>query len=558
MSFVPAKKNTAYICYVGLPSQSNPLVLQANPTLAAGDVKICIDDGAPANLATLPAVDADFTKRVKVSLSSDEMNGDNLTIIFSDAAGAEWCDLIVNIQTATNQIDGIYNAVVAAAPTSHTAASSTDTTGSIVSGTYANTTTDDNTYWQIAPVTPAVGGFGLNVSLNFNIGTGRVPDSVLINGRYYAAPAAGSRGVDVQAYNYLTSSYDTISNTVTRFDNSAADETFQYSLLPAHRQVATGNVIIRFTSTSTNTSDDFYCDRVNVSSVALAAAGLTADAIQQAVWARADSGHDEDTLGYNLSKIHIKSGQIVSATDATRFVIDFNIPANDIYNGMIITLEDKTDDHYETRRIVDTIAASNEIIVDRAFGFTPVASDDYYIMNNYADVNVTHILGTAQTAGDIVAAVITNAAGVDIAADIIALKAETVTILADTNELQGDDYPTSIAALPTAAEIKTAIEAAGSHLALILEDSGTTLPGLIAALNNISVADITGVEVDNDGTAISLAGALKLILAVLAGKSSGGGTATLTFRDIADAKNRISATVDSSGNRTAIGTRDAT
>ena len=36
------------------------------------------------------------------------------------------------------------------------------------------------------------------------------------------------------------------------------------------------------------------------------------------------------------------------------------------------------------------------------------------------------------------AAIITNAAGVDIAADIIALKAETATILADTNELQGD------------------------------------------------------------------------------------------------------------------------
>jgi len=38
----------------------------------------------------------------------------------------------------------------------------------------------------------------------------------------------------------------------------------------------------------------------------------------------------------------------------------------------------------------------------------------------------------------IIAAVITNAAGVDIAADIIALKAETVLIVGDTNELQTD------------------------------------------------------------------------------------------------------------------------
>jgi tetrahydromethanopterin S-methyltransferase subunit F len=106
-SYLPCVKNNAagYIFYVGLVSQASTLVFQANPTLAAGDVKIAIDDGAPANLGTLPSVDADFTKRVKVTLSQAETNGDNLTIIFSDAAGAEWCDLIINIHTATQTFD---------------------------------------------------------------------------------------------------------------------------------------------------------------------------------------------------------------------------------------------------------------------------------------------------------------------------------------------------------------------------------------------------------------------------------------------------------------------
>lgn len=45
---------------------------------------------------------------------------------------------------------------------------------------------------------------------------------------------------------------------------------------------------------------------------------------------------------------------------------------------------------------------------------------------------------------------------------------------------------------------------------------------------------------------------LRLFLSVLAGKSSGGGTVTLTFRDLADSKNRITATVDANGNRTAM------
>jgi cytoskeletal protein CcmA (bactofilin family) len=44
----------------------------------------------------------------------------------------------------------------------------------------------------------------------------------------------------------------------------------------------------------------------------------------------------------------------------------------------------------------------------------------------------------------------------------------------------------------------------------------------------------------------------KLILSILANKSTGGGTATLNFRDVADAKNRVVATVDADGNRTAV------
>lgn len=44
----------------------------------------------------------------------------------------------------------------------------------------------------------------------------------------------------------------------------------------------------------------------------------------------------------------------------------------------------------------------------------------------------------------------------------------------------------------------------------------------------------------------------RIILAALAGKSSGGGTATIKFRNLADDGDRITATVDGSGNRTAI------
>lgn len=60
-----------------------------------------------------------------------------------------------------------------------------------------------------------------------------------------------------------------------------------------------------------------------------------------------------------------------------------------------------------------------------------------------------------------------------------------------------------------------------------------------------------------EGT-LTLTHTLRVMLAVLAGKASGLNTTTAVFRDQADTKNRISATVDASGNRSAIGTIDGT
>jgi hypothetical protein len=87
------------------------------------------------------------------------------------------------------------------------------------------------------------------------------------------------------------------------------------------------------------------------------------------------------------------------------------------------------------------------------------------------------------------AAVITNAAGVDIAADIIAIKAETAAIVADTNELQTDDYPTSIAAVK-------------ADTAAILTDTGTTLPATLGTPAADISADIAAIKVDTAATLV--------------------------------------------------------
>ncbi len=106
-SYVTPKKNSTFIFYLSLVSQADTKLFQSNPTLAAGDVKVSTDGGAFANLGTLPTVTPASGRGVKVTLSASEMNGDNILVVFSDAAGAEWCDLSISIQTSANQIDDL-------------------------------------------------------------------------------------------------------------------------------------------------------------------------------------------------------------------------------------------------------------------------------------------------------------------------------------------------------------------------------------------------------------------------------------------------------------------
>jgi hypothetical protein len=61
--------------------------------------------------------------------------------------------------------------------------------------------------------------------------------------------------------------------------------------------------------------------------------------------------------------------------------------------------------------------------------------------------------------------------------------------------------------------------------------------------------DLWDEVVDGTYTARQL---LRLLASALAAKSSGGGTTVVTFRDVADTKDRIVATVDAGGNRTAV------
>lgn len=91
--------------------------------------------------------------------------------------------------------------------------------------------------------------------------------------------------------------------------------------------------------------------------------------------------------------------------------------------------------------------------------------------------------------------------------------------------------------------------------------SGTTVSDVSGAVGSVTgaVGSVTGLTValiwaQVIETGFTATQSLRLILAALAGKLSGAATTSVVIRDVNDAKNRISATVDADGNRTAVTT----
>ena len=93
-------KGSAYSFYAVLRSQADSTVFVSNATLATGDVKVSIDGAAFSDISILPVVTpAGALKQILVSMTTDNMDGDNIGILWSDAAGAQWMDRYDLLQT---------------------------------------------------------------------------------------------------------------------------------------------------------------------------------------------------------------------------------------------------------------------------------------------------------------------------------------------------------------------------------------------------------------------------------------------------------------------------
>ena len=107
MAGVPPKKGVAFTFTIALTSQADTKLFKTNPTIAAGDFTVSKDQGAYANLTTLPDAEPDGSSSVRIQLSADEMDADEVRVLCHDAAGAEWCDQLVTILTDTATVGEI-------------------------------------------------------------------------------------------------------------------------------------------------------------------------------------------------------------------------------------------------------------------------------------------------------------------------------------------------------------------------------------------------------------------------------------------------------------------
>lgn len=85
----PPVKNAAFTFRIVLFAQSDNQI-KTTPTIAAGDFKVSTDGGALANPGTLPSESPASSGQVLITLTADEMNGDEIVVRWIDASGDEW------------------------------------------------------------------------------------------------------------------------------------------------------------------------------------------------------------------------------------------------------------------------------------------------------------------------------------------------------------------------------------------------------------------------------------------------------------------------------------
>jgi len=182
-----------------------------------------------------------------------------------------------------------------------------------------------------------------------------------------------------------------------------------------------------------------------------------------------------------------------------------------------------------------------------------------------ASINITSYLRKSASMAYLPRVIIFNKAETDPFAGGAGIDTFTMTDSVDTWESDVYTYYNSTSDDVTIVIRTQGMNASGNVFSLIeVEQINVDLTTVINNLATVdTVVDAIKAKTDNlpsdpvaissivEGT-ITVQQALRILLAAMAGKATGGGTTSVIFRDTTDSKDRITATVDSNGNRSAV------
>ncbi len=132
----------------------------------------------------------------------------------------------------------------------------------------------------------------------------------------------------------------------------------------------------------------------------------------------------------------------------------------------------------------DSITGLNNVRIDLSGSAFFATGADYTVVITTGTVSGVSVVGEVVATFSIENRSMGQPAGATLAADLAAVKAETALIVADTNELQGDDIPTLIADVPTVSEFNARTLVSASYF----DPAADTVATVTTVTNQITAA----------------------------------------------------------------------
>lgn len=263
------------------------------------------------------------------------------------------------------------------------------------------------------------------------------------------------------------------------------------------------------------------------------------------VSAGGEAGVDWANVGSPTATINLSGTTVKTATDVETDTADIQsrLPAALVSGRMDASVGAMA------ANVMTAAAAAADLTTELQSGLATAAALD--AVDNFIDTEIASIISTLGTP-----------AGVSVSADIAAVKAQTAAIETDTAEI--GVAGAGLTALATQASVNTIDDFLDTEIAAIKTktDQLTFTTANQVDATAVTNSDKTGYQLSATGVddvldevvegAVTLRQSVRLANSALGAKASGLETTSAVYRDLADTKDRITATVDADGNRTAV------